>query len=711
MSFDYDKLKSGQDESAASKMASYSDLFMVLSFVFLLLYVVTSIRNGVNSVFKHSELKEKAAEADDLRQQLKVYNALKEDQLQKVAEDEKDVYKELMSKLELLQEESKKEKDELRKQALENEKKEVALNKYQQIVRNIINANILAKSRIQRRDVNITKKRKTITEQKDDIVFKKKIITEKQEVIEVKQKLIENKDKIISENEKVIDKKSRQVSSLKKDVEEKKRSIKVNTEQIQSLNNSLTHKIAEMNAAYKKHKVSKKKMKSAIENLKKSTAVQVSKLRGKSNKVAKQLESVNSKLFVASNQLSQANQLIEEQNQEKSKLSQELQEASKTFQKLQQENDEAYKKLQQEHQAQIASVNQEYENRTAKQKADFAANMKAEKLSASDRASKEKAFRAKLLSQKDALALKITGLQKGMEETNKALMAEKAARGRATAAAAAAAAALEKEKKIADAKIKKQKKDFNKKMDKAEKRFLRNLEKQRLSSRAKAKKMREFKNRVAKEKKALNTRITRISDDLKKARELLRAKKKVAREIAMNFKKAGIDADVDVESGDVTLSFGKDYFKTGKATLKPSMKDTLKKFMPAYTKSLFKDPVIAKKIKTVEIIGFSSPTYRGKFINPSSLDPKLKRAIDFNLNLSIKRARSIFNFITDIRQLRYKYQNNLQQKIKVSGRGFFAEDIAGVRGIASEMSQRQFCKQYNCKKAQRVIIKFNLDNK
>ena len=77
-----------------------------------------------------------------------------------------------MGKLSLLQEKTKKEKNDLMEKALENEKKEQALNKYQQIIRNIINANILAKARIQRRD-KIIKTKKQEIKQKDQTIREK----------------------------------------------------------------------------------------------------------------------------------------------------------------------------------------------------------------------------------------------------------------------------------------------------------------------------------------------------------------------------------------------------------------------------------------------------------------------------------------------------------------------------------------------------------
>ena len=86
----------------------------------------------------------------------------------------------------------------------------------------------------------------------------------------------------------------------------------------------------------------------------------------------------------------------------------------------------------------------------------------------------------------------------------------------------------------------------------------------------------------------------------------------MADEISKNLKKAGVNADVNKDTGDVVISFGDDYFAAGSSDVNPSMQKILEKFMPKYTESLFKDRNIANKINSVEIVGFASPTYAGK---------------------------------------------------------------------------------------------------
>ena len=164
MSFDYQKLKRKHDEEG-SFWTSYSDLFMVLSVVFLLLYVVASLRSGTFSMQKQMELQKAVAETQDYKKQIQAYNALKDNYLeQEASQSEAKMYEDLMGKLTLLQDEATEEKKELEKEAQQNAEKAQALNQYQQMVRNIINTNLLSKKRIKNRDELIVKKNDAMKE-------------------------------------------------------------------------------------------------------------------------------------------------------------------------------------------------------------------------------------------------------------------------------------------------------------------------------------------------------------------------------------------------------------------------------------------------------------------------------------------------------------------------------------------------------------------
>src|SRR5205823_5992059 len=110
---------------------------------------------------------------------------------------------------------------------------------------------------------------------------------------------------------------------------------------------------------------------------------------------------------------------------------------------------------------------------------------------------------------------------------------------------------------------------------------------------------------------------------------------------------------------------------------KPGMKKILSKAMPSYSEALLKDKRFANEISSVEIIGFASPTYKGKYVDPTSLTDDDKAAVTYNLDLSYNRAKSIFSYVFDQRSMRFRYQKQLLPLVKVSGRSYLHEGIEG----------------------------------
>jgi hypothetical protein len=203
--------------------------------------------------------------------------------------------------------------------------------------------------------------------------------------------------------------------------------------------------------------------------------------------------------------------------------------------------------------------------------------------------------------------------------------------------------------------------------------------------------------------------LTQTSDLLENAVTLAKRRQVVAKNIMENFRRNGINADVDSKTGDVTLDFGENYFADNSARLVGDMENTLRRAIPVYAKSLFGNEELASQIASVEIIGFASPTYGGKPVNPTSLSSSDREAVNYNLDLSYRRARSIFEYIFDTEKMEFESQSTMLPLIEVTGRSFFSEDIKP--GDIGKLSIDEFCGQYNCSKSQRVIIKFGLLDK
>lgn len=580
--FDYDQLKEKQ-EAEGTQWASYSDLFMVLSVVFLLLYVTSSLRNGTFSIEKHLEMQKLAEEAADLKQQIKAYKTIGKNYLdQEASQKELNNYNELMSQLDLLQDQAKEERDQLNQQAKDLDSKQVALNKYQRMIRNIINANLNAKSRVSTRDV------------------------------------------VIDEQKVEIDEKREEITKLEEDVQKKKEIISKNENKIESINNELDQKIQQLEANQKKYNTSKKILNTQIAKLKQNSKMKVEQLQAQNKVVDRQLKAMNSKLDETEKQLAQASAAYEQEKETRTELegtlSQERQEFKSKLGSMASKYEQEIKKQEQAQDSQMESLRNQ-----------FASQLKA----------KNEQYQAKLDKQRSSSEKQLSSLSEKIKQKEMAL----------------------------------------------------------------ASKDKEYQRQLAAEKEAKGS----LKSQLAAAKEREMAKRKLADQIKKNFAKAGIKVDVNANNGDVVLSFGDEYFATGKSSLKPKMETILKKFMPIYSKSLFQQKKISEKISSVEIIGFSSPTYKGKYVDPASINEGDKRAVDYNLDLSYKRAKSIFSYIFDKKKMTYQHQKDLLPLVKVTGRSFFTSS-KGKRKLASGASRKEFCKVYDCKKAQRVIIKFNLEN-
>ncbi len=555
MSFQYKKDKSG-DESGM-QWTSYSDLFMSLSVIFLLMYVTASLKQGTASLQQNIENTNLKQQLTDLKQQIKVYNTLKEDYMtEDASKDEQKAYQELMGKLNLLQDDAKNEKNALRQKAKENEEKEVALNKYQKLISNIINTNVLSKAQIKRRDKIIVKK--------DDIISERQV----------------------------------EIKSLERTVAEKKAVIEKGKAEIAEVNTELEQKVKELTYAYNSHNISKKKMEAEKERLREENSEKVAALQKENIEAAKQLGQVSSTLETVESQLENTKSNLEKVGEEKGRLAKELESTEGKYA------------------AQMKGLQESYDRKRAAEKAAFDTELHKHKMSAEAKANREAQFKA----------------------------------------------AAEQEAK-------------------------------------------DLKGQLA----GLSNKMAATQGELTKARAQIEQRKSLARDIKANFAKNGIKADVDQATGDVVLDFGTEYFDTGKASLKPGMRNIIEKAMPIYSQSLFGNEKVSKKIKAVEIIGFASPTYQGKYIDPQSLNPGDRTAVDFNLDLSFNRARSIFKYVFDTNKMNFKYQQQLLPLVKVTGRSFLAER-KNARDLASpNMTQKEFCETHDCSKAQRVIIRFNLD--
>ncbi|MBC7692959.1 MAG: hypothetical protein H7222_14445 [Methylotenera sp.] len=618
MSFDYDKIHSKEGEHG-NWWTSYADLFMMLSIVFLLMFVTSSLRNGSAGLQQQMEYKQLSKKASDLEQQIKVYNTLKDEQLAKNSSDEeKQVYEKLMGQLNLLQDEAKDEKNALRRKAKENEDKEFALNQYQKIVRNIINANVLAKAQIQHRDQVIVTKDVTIEQKKQDLTLAKN-------VLDITQSNLNTTASKLGEATTTIQVQEKEKTDLKTKLQANKAKYLA---EMKSIKSDHEFKMAQERFTFeenlKQQQLSEAAKAKEMANFAALAKQKARELEGQLSGLRTQVAETEGKLAETETQLGAAGKTIEQQGAEKVQLAAQL---SATRGK---------------YQAEMQALQSAHDAKLAGERAAFEKGLAQEKLGAAAKAQKMAEFAADARRKAGELQGQLSGLRSKIQDTEAKLAGSEQEKGRYVAA-------------------------------------VDNLKKANAE----------------------------ISEDLQKTRAIANARKQLARQISDSFKKAGIKADIDGRTGEVTLDFGQDYFDTGSSTLKPTMQATLDKFIPIYARSLFNDPKVADKIGNIEIIGFASSTYQGRYVNPKSISPQDKDAIDYNLKLSFGRANSIFKHVLNKNSLSIEEQQKLFPLMKVVGRGYLP-DGKTADDLPDHMSEKNFCKKYNCQKAQRVVVKFNM---
>lgn len=613
MSWDFHKLNDKSEQNQDMWPAA-SDLFMMLSTVFLLLFVVSSLRNGAETIKSQIEYQKMLVEAQDYQEQNRVYNALKDNHLETTAtKEEQQLYAELMDKLSLLQDEARQEKTRLSKLADENKAKEVALNRYQQIIRNIINANMLAKANLQEKDSVIDEKRRNLAEANREIESKDREIA-------TKEAKISRISATIEKNQAELEKREHELDQLRKEIEAKKLALSEKEGEISKTQSELQTKISQL----QKNEKDRSKLSQKIEQMRMASAQKIDQLKKERDQLEGSLSSASEELTGLKGELKKASTTIAMTEKEKDKLLGDLEKASADFRE------------------QIEGLKAGFAKELAGEKNKLKGQLAAAKANAAEKAAAEAAYKRKAEDLGRELNDKVAGLEAKIKQAEDS---------------------IEKNKKEQD----------------NYKKYIESLEK---------------------EKQDLG-RIAQESQEREKAR------KQIADRMRQGLAKAGISADVDARTGDVTLSFGDDYFETDSAELKPSMVATLRKFIPVYANNLLEDPKLAPMIESVEIVGFASPTYRGKFVDPQSLSEKDRDAVNYNLDLSYRRAKSIFEYIFDVNKMKYSHQSRLLSLVNVSGRSYLADSVKG-QAADKGISKEAFCKKHDCRKLQKVTIKFDL---
>lgn len=132
----------------------------------------------------------------------------------------------------------------------------------------------------------------------------------------------------------------------------------------------------------------------------------------------------------------------------------------------------------------------------------------------------------------------------------------------------------------------------------------------------------------------------------------------VIQALQQQFNANGINAEVNPETGDITL-LDSVLFDHNERELKPEGIDFLDKFIPIYTSTIFSNPDIASEISRIIIEGHTSSD----------------GVIGYNMTLSLQRANSVFQFINNMNIVN---ADDLISILQVSGRGPLDASKAGI---------------------------------
>ena len=124
------------------------------------------------------------------------------------------------------------------------------------------------------------------------------------------------------------------------------------------------------------------------------------------------------------------------------------------------------------------------------------------------------------------------------------------------------------------------------------------------------------------------------------------------------------------------------------------------------------DPGILDRIEYLEVIGYASPIFGAKYVDPEKLNEQNFWAINYNMDLSYRRAKSVFNYVFHPKKLPFKYKKKMYKMTKLSGRSFIeGRKLASVdpkKKKQAQMDMEQYCKKYKCNEQQKIVIRFAL---
>ena len=231
----------------------------------------------------------------------------------------------------------------------------------------------------------------------------------------------------------------------------------------------------------------------------------------------------------------------------------------------------------------------------------------------------------------------------------------------------------------------------------AQKSALENEKAKALSEKEKA-----FADKLDSQKKLL----AKVADELTPYVKALEAKKKIVEGLNENFKDFDPSAvEIDKKTGKVKLHFQKSYFVRGSHKLSKDMKNFLRIVIPKYAKAIYENKDAAEQVQSLKISGMTSPVYGGVYIDINDKSSATERARQYNMDLSTKRAKALYDFIFDKKQMGdFEFRNRLKADMSIEAVGFkHAEPVP--QELVGKPAE---CIKYDCKQWRATVLQFQV---
>ncbi len=224
-------------------------------------------------------------------------------------------------------------------------------------------------------------------------------------------------------------------------------------------------------------------------------------------------------------------------------------------------------------------------------------------------------------------------------------------------------------------------------------------------------KLKMEKNALEKQKKIIEKQKDEISKKAKTISKNMKVRRKLAKQLSKAFKKMKLPAYVNLKTSEVVIPFKNAYFDFGQFALNYKIKKILRDILPVFSATLFKELDVKNDVKSLEMVGYSSPIYKGRIVHGTNLE---EEGLRFNVDLSYKRAKAIFNYVFDSNSFKFNHQRDMMKLTKVTSVGHNWTTLKPTGGAYSPLKYQKaspgqrLCMRYNCEEWQKVTIRINL---